>query len=217
MANELGGGGSTFKPKPPPTPEALAAKGQFGYLPPAPAPGGVAPWMAARMYAAKLAAEDAVLPPVDLGWMNDSGGSGGVGDAAVPVVAAPLMDPLSNPAYLAALAGIDAAEAGAIGDVRTRQDAARRALSDLLGDISDRAVKSEGRTKDSQEGRGLLRSGATERLLADVSESANDEKARGETSTADSISTLERSIAEAKIASQQKKADLGLQYAGLTG
>lgn len=159
------------------------------------------------------------LPPVDLSWMNapaGGGGSYGGGGGEVALAPAPaFVDPMSNPEYLRALAGIDASEASAIGGIRVRQDAARRALDDLRGDIADREVKSGVRTKESQEQRGLLRSGATERLLADVAEAAGSERARGEQSTAEAIGQLEQAIAEAKVAAQKERGNARLSASGL--
>lgn len=161
------------------------------------------------------------LPPDQLarifggGGGGTGGGTGGGGVALAAAPPAPVLDPMSNPEYLRTLAGIDAAEATAIGGIRTRQDAARRSLTDLLGDIGDREVKSGVRTKETQEQRGLLRSGATERLLADVAEAAGSERARGESSTAEQIGQLEQAVAEAKIAAEKERGAARLSATGL--
>ena len=144
----------------------------------------------------------AAAPPV-AAPPPSGGGSGGGGGGAV----APVLDPAQNPYYLASIANINATEAQGLSGFRAQQDAARRALSDLLGDIAWRQDKTEDRTKVGLEGRGLLRSGETERMLADVSEAAGMDRAKGEQSTADSIANLERAIADARLAAQQSRAD----------
>lgn len=152
-----------------------------------------------------------------IAYGDSLGGGGGGGGGSLGGTAGPALDPLSDPTYLAALAGIDTSEASAVGAARARQEAARRALDDLLGDIANREQKSMVRSKESQETRGLLRSGATERLLADVAEAAGGERSKGQSSTADAIADLERQIAESKAAAAKSRADLALQYQGLGG
>lgn len=135
------------------------------------------------------------------------GGGGGVGEE-------PFLDPLSNPDYLAAIAGIDAEESQAISGIRARQDAARRSLADLLGDIADREVEARENAVESQETRGLLRSGATARLLADVVKAAGADRARGEQQVSEQVSDLERAVAEAQVASQRARAQARLAASG---
>ena len=145
------------------------------------------------------------------------GGSGGGGGGAGPVAPVPFLDPMTNPLYLGGLADIDAAEATSISGIRARQDAARRALADALGDITEREGQSNLQARESQETRGLLRSGATERLLMEVAKAANSDRANRETGTADDIADLERAAAEASAGASRARANARLSASGAQG
>lgn len=163
---------------------------------------------------ASIAPAEPAPAPVDYGGGSAPALDYGTPDYGTPVAPAP--NPFTwdtDPTYLSALGGLNNNESTAIAGHRFKEDAVHRALADMLPKIADRAVKSRDIVKLGQEGRGLLRSGATDRLLGDVTSGEQSQVADANTQTATAIADLEQQIAGARATSDQARTELAAKYA----